>query len=668
MIARAHEPSFIELFTPKLVTVLRERYRLGDLKADMVAGLTVAIVALPLSMAIAIASGVTPDRGPLHGDRRRLRRPPRSAAAGFRSAAPPARSSCWSRRTASSNGLDGLILATLLSGLILLAVGFLRLGSFIKYIPYPVTVGFTSGIAVVIFASQLKELLGLTLAGQEPGAFLPKLEALFAALPSVNPSALSVTALTIGVILAIRRVRPQWPAFVIAIGLAAVLAWLLGLPVATIGTRFGGIPQSLPVPHLPSLSFDKVGAVLPAALSFALQGSIESLLSAVVADSMTGRRHRSNAELCRAGRGEHRLLAVRRHLRYRNDRPNRDECAGRCARSDRRHAAQPVPAALHSWWPRRWRATSRSRRSRRCWAWCAGTWPRNMNSRRSSARRAATPWCCSATFLLVVFRDLTRAFSSASPSARSCSCIAWPRPSRSSNPVSWSRRMSPTAWPARTGRLTTPRSRPIGTSWCTGSTGAFFFGAAAAVGAALDRIGEHPKAYVIDFSAVPILDSTAAATLNGFAHKARRQGAALYVAGARPQIRRILLTHGVRPPHVRVQGEARRRRRGRAEGSGRRDGHRARHVAPIPLPTGALTIMPSGQLHGPMPWVYESEVGASQAPGIPRRFPSKSCSWPALAWVGAKTEPSPCPQSMSTLGRVGVLWRGDADARRRRHP
>jgi SulP family sulfate permease len=194
MVARTREPTFTELFTPKLVTILRERYGLSDLKADAVAGLTVAIVALPLSMAIAIASGVTPDRGlyaaifdgfvvsALGGSR-------------FQIGGPAGAFIVLVAATVEQHGVDGLILATMLSGLILLALGLLRLGTFIKYIPYPVTVGFTAGIAVVIFASQLKELLGLTLTGKEPGAFIPKLEVLGAALPSVNLAAFVRTGL-----------------------------------------------------------------------------------------------------------------------------------------------------------------------------------------------------------------------------------------------------------------------------------------------------------------------------------------------------------------------------------------------------------------------------------------------------------------------------------------
>ena len=294
--ATISRPGFLELFTPKLVTVLRERYRPIDLKADLVAGLTVAIVALPLSMAIAIASGVTPDRGlytaiiggfvvsALGGSR-------------FQIGGPAGAFIVLVSATVAKYGVDGLLLATLMSGIILLAIGFLRLGTFIKYIPYPVTVGFTSGIAVIIFASQLKELLGLTLPEREPGPFLPKMGALMQALPTMNPAALGVALGSIGLILVLRRLRPHWPGFLIAVALAAIAVSLLHLPVETIGTRFGGIPRSLPAPRLPDISLERIGALLPSALSFALLGGIESLLSAVVADSMSGRRHRSNCEL-----------------------------------------------------------------------------------------------------------------------------------------------------------------------------------------------------------------------------------------------------------------------------------------------------------------------------------------------------------------------------------
>src|ERR671938_833116 len=173
MAAQTAEATFAELFTPKLVTILREGYGLRDLRADAIAGLTVAIVALPLSMAIAIASGVSPDRGlytaivggflvsALGGSR-------------FQIGGPAGAFIVLVAATVARHGVGGLLLATMVAGVILLAIGFLRLGTFIKYIPYPVTVGFTAGIAVIIFASQLKELLGLTIEN-EPGAVIPKL-------------------------------------------------------------------------------------------------------------------------------------------------------------------------------------------------------------------------------------------------------------------------------------------------------------------------------------------------------------------------------------------------------------------------------------------------------------------------------------------------------------
>src|SRR5687768_9283565 len=162
------KPTFAELFTPKLVTVLREGYRLPQFQADLIAGLTVAIVALPLSMAIAISSGVSPDRGlftaviggflvsALGGSR-------------FQIGGPAGAFIVLVAATVERHGIDGLLLATMMAGIFLVAIGYLRVGTYIKFIPYPVTVGFTAGIAVIIFASQIKELFGLTLAGKEPG-------------------------------------------------------------------------------------------------------------------------------------------------------------------------------------------------------------------------------------------------------------------------------------------------------------------------------------------------------------------------------------------------------------------------------------------------------------------------------------------------------------------
>jgi SulP family sulfate permease len=177
----------------------------------------------------------------------------------------------------------------------------LRLGSLIRYMPHPVTVGFTCGIAVTIFASQIKDLGGLKLRGAEPGPLLPKLAALAQALPTISPAALAVGVGSAALIFLLRRLLPNWPGMLIAVVLASLAAWLFHLPVETIGSHFGQLPDGLPGPRMPSFSVSNVVAVLPAALSFTLLGAVESLLSAKVADGMTGRKHRYNMEVVAQG-------------------------------------------------------------------------------------------------------------------------------------------------------------------------------------------------------------------------------------------------------------------------------------------------------------------------------------------------------------------------------
>jgi SulP family sulfate permease len=545
--SRLVEPSFVELFTPKLVTILREHYRLRDFKADVVAGLTVAIVALPLSMAIAIASGVTPDRGlytaivggfcvsALGGSR-------------FQIGGPAGAFIVLVAATVQQHGLDGLLLATFLSGLILLAIGLLRLGTFIKYIPYPVTVGFTAGIAIIIFASQIKDLLGLTLPGQEPGPIIPKLAALTNALPTLNFAALVLAAATIAIILALRRFRPHWPGLLIAVAFAALAGWLLGLPIETIGTRFGGIPHALPAPVLPAFSIAKVTEVLPSALSFALLGGIESLLSAVVADSMSGRRHRSNCELAAQGVANMASslfggICVTGTI-------------ARTATNVRAGARGPVAGMLHSLFLLLFMLVAAPLARFIPLAALAGVlavvaW--NMVEKHAFATliRASRgdAVVLLATFLLVVFRDLTEGI-----------LVGF-----GIGALLFLHRMAQ-AVDVETGRPLVQADRADGEAGRTAYdsnlaadrdvivlriSGAFFFGAAASVGAALDRLAEHPKSYILDFSAVPMLDSTAATTIAAFAEKAHRGGTQVLVCGASPPVRHALLQHGVRRPLAR---------------------------------------------------------------------------------------------------------------------
>ncbi len=289
------------LFRPKLVTVLTEgAYDADALRNDALAALTVAIVALPLSMAIAVASGVSPERGlytsivggflvsALGGSR-------------FQIGGPAGAFIVLVAATSARFGLDGLLLTVILSGLMLTVLGLSRLGSLIRHIPHAVTVGFTCGIAVTILASQIRDFAGLHLTGTEPGMLIPKLVDLAKAAPTLTPSALALGVGSAAVIFLLRRYRPTWPGMLIALILASLAAAMLHLPAETIGSRFGDIPHTLPAPRLPPISLVRVLELLPAALSFTLLGGVESLLSAKVADGMTGRKHRSNMELTAQG-------------------------------------------------------------------------------------------------------------------------------------------------------------------------------------------------------------------------------------------------------------------------------------------------------------------------------------------------------------------------------
>jgi SulP family sulfate permease len=288
------------LYWPKLASVIREGYGARDLRADAAAGLTVAVVALPLSMAIAVASGVSPERGLYAAIVGGLIV---SAVGGSRVqiGGPAGAFIVLVAATAAKFGLQGLLAAVLLSGVMLVVFGLARVGSLVRHIPHAVTVSFTCAVAATIAASQLKDFAGLRLAGPEPGAFFPKLAAIGAGLGSLNPHAISLGAAVVVAIAGLRALRPGWPGMLLAVLAASVAAWGLDLPVETIGSRFGGIPRGLPAPSLPQLDPGLLVRVLPAALSFTLLGAIESLLSAKVADSMTSRKHRSNMELVAQG-------------------------------------------------------------------------------------------------------------------------------------------------------------------------------------------------------------------------------------------------------------------------------------------------------------------------------------------------------------------------------
>ena len=543
---RRPEPTFAELFTPKLVTVLRDGYSASDFRADAIAGLTVAIVALPLSMAIATGSGLSPDKGlftavvggflisALGGSR-------------FQIGGPAGAFIVLIASIVERQGYDGLVLATLMAGLMMMAAGFLRLGTYIKYIPFPVTVGFTAGIAVIILASQLKDLLGLDIT-REPTALLPKLQAIWASLGTARPATVALSVLAIAIIVGVRRLRPKWPGLLVAVAATAALAWIFQLDVMTIGSKFGAVPRTLPAPALPSFDLTTMRAVFPDAVAIALLGAIESLLSAVVADGMSGRRHRSNCELVAQGAAN--IAAV--------------IFSGMCvtgtiartATNVRAGARSPVSGMLHSAYILLFMLVAAPLAAYIPLASLGGVlavvaW--NMAEKAEFASLLRASWgdatVLMATFLLTIFADLTTAIGVG------VTLGAFLFLHRMAETVEVEGGGSLVAEDAADGSSedrTAYRPNAFnGDVAIYRISGAFFFGATAAVSSVLDRIGAHPKTFILDFAEVPLVDSTAAKALEGFVHKLRNGGTEVYFTSASKNVRRALLSAGLRKPMVR---------------------------------------------------------------------------------------------------------------------
>ena len=286
-------------FEPKLLTVLREGYTRTLLAHDVMAGIVVGFVALPLAIAFAIASGVRPEQGLVT-----------AVIAGFLISAlggsrvqiggPTGAFVVLVFEIVHRHGYEGLAIATLMAGALLLVMGFARLGAVIRFVPYPVTVGFTSGIALIIAASQVRDALGLPIENV-PADFLHKLQVYWQHVNSLNAWALAVCVATILVVRWWPRLSARVPSPLVALIAMTAVVHLLNLPVETIETRFGAVTGGLPAPQLPAYDWSKLRELIPAAIAIAFLGGIESLLSAVVADGMTGRRHRSNMELVAQG-------------------------------------------------------------------------------------------------------------------------------------------------------------------------------------------------------------------------------------------------------------------------------------------------------------------------------------------------------------------------------
>jgi len=284
---------------PKLLTILKDGYGPALLRADLLAGLTVAIVALPLAMALGIASGASPDKGLIT-----------AIVAGFLISAlggsrvqvggPTGAFVVVVAGVIAAHGYAGLLLATAMAGIILVIAGYAGVGKLMRFVPMPVVTGFTAGIAVIIASSQIGDFLGLQ-AGKVPAEFLAKWDVYLAAIGTISWPTLAIGLGTLGLILVLRRIAPRIPGYLVAVVMASVAVVLLKLPVETVGQRFPAMPTTLPMPQIPAFSLAMAREVMPSAFTIAFLAGIEALLSAVVADGMTGFKHRPGQELVGQG-------------------------------------------------------------------------------------------------------------------------------------------------------------------------------------------------------------------------------------------------------------------------------------------------------------------------------------------------------------------------------
>ncbi|EGT0693412.1 sulfate permease [Clostridium perfringens] len=290
------------MYKPKLISLLEDKengFSKEQFFKDLIAGIIVAIIALPLSIALGISSGVSPEKGLIT-----------AIIAGFiisllggsrvQIGGPTGAFVVIVFGIIQNHGVDGLIIATFMAGIILVLFGLLRFGSLIKYIPYPITVGFTSGIAVTLFSTQVKDFLGLSMT-KTPSEFIPKWEAYISHMNTTNLYTLAIGLLALIILIFWPKINKKIPGSLIALIVTTLVVFIFNLPVATIGSQFGKISSNIPMPHIPNLNLNTLKSLIGPAFTIALLGGIESLLSAVVSDGMIGDKHNSNAELIAQG-------------------------------------------------------------------------------------------------------------------------------------------------------------------------------------------------------------------------------------------------------------------------------------------------------------------------------------------------------------------------------
>lgn len=523
-------------FVPKLASTLKG-YTRAQLLNDLAAGVIVAVVALPLSIAFGIASGVTPDRGLVT-----------AIIAGFLISAlggsrvqiggPTGAFVVIVSGIVAKHGVDGLIVATMLAGGLLVLMGAMKLGGVIKFVPQPVVIGFTSGIALIIFSGQVKDALGLTMANV-PSEFVAKWEAYAGAVGTVSPVAVAISVSTLLILNLWPRVSVKVPAPFVALVTTTAVVSLLGLPVETIGSRFGSVGGGLPTPHWPQVSVDTVRELAGPAFTIALLAAIESLLSAVVADGMIGGRHRSNMELVAQG-----VANIASSLF--GGIPATGAIA-RTATNIKSGGRTPVAGMIHAVVLLAITLFVGSLAARIPMATLAGILimvAYHMSEWRNFKRQLRAPRSdvvvLITTFLLTVVVDLTVALQVGMVLA---AFLFMKRMAEVTNVQSITSQIDDGAEEEGEGSIAS-RVVPRGVEVYE-IDGPFFFGAAERFKEALGEVGRRPKVLVLRLRKVPAIDATGISLLHELLHRYRSQGTQLVLSGVQPQPRAALERAGL---------------------------------------------------------------------------------------------------------------------------
>jgi SulP family sulfate permease len=514
--------SLPEAFTPKIVTTFREGYGAAQLRADAIAGLTVAIVALPLAMALGIASGASPREGLVTAV---IAGALISALGGSRVqiGGPTGAFVVIVAGVIANHGFDGLILATLIAGVILIVSGYAGVGRLMRFVPMPVVTGFTAGIAVIIASGEIGDFLGLRAAA--PADFIDKWAAYARAAGTLNWTALALGAATLATIIAARRWAPRAPAYLVALLGATAAAAILHLPVPTVGDRFHSMPTGVPMLRPVHITLPLLRETFPSGFVIAFLAGIEALLSATVADGMTGRRHRSGQEL--VGMGVANIASA-----LFGGLPATGAIA-RTATNIRAGARSPMAGIFHSVFllvfmvaAGKWLALVPMTALAAVLlmvAWGMSEFDRFIALLRTDAGERGVLLL---TFLLTVFVDLTVAIAVGVTIAS----------------LLFMRRMSETAGLVPMDLTEEPQLRdnlPEGVEVFR-FTGPIFFGVASEMLEGLRRMGQRPRAIILRMEQVPYIDATGANALATFTRQARHSGTEVWLCGLNRQPREFL--------------------------------------------------------------------------------------------------------------------------------